>query len=163
MEQLDGDLLVPIVYFADTRWHTNAEGRIPLEPFAVCALACVSKTLTSKLRQVRPVIRTGTFGRTRSGQIESVAEALDFERRSVWQIGQLSTLSYSQVDDVSGLTACRMLHTLQLTQCLQLRSLDGLGACPSLSCLHIVNARIRDVAGLRNAAKLAELKPDQKH
>lgn len=172
LEQLDADLLVSIVYFVDTRWH-HAQGPdsltsdwVPLEPFAVCALACVCHTLTSKLRLVRPAIRTGSFGQARSGAlhrklkpgpIQSVTDAVAFERRSVWQVGQLSSLSYSQVDDVAGLAACRMLHTLQLTQCKRLHSLDGLGACPSLTSLFVVNAPICDAAGLRNAAKLCDL------
>lgn len=167
LERLDADLLLPIVAHADTRWRHDDGIRAPLPPLAVCALACVSHAVLEKLRLVRPAIRTGTFGQSGSGaldrfrnpaRIRSVGGALDFERRSAFRIGQLSSLSYSDVEGVAGLASCRMLHTLQLTQCKRLRSVDGLAACPSLCQLYLVNCgALADVEGLRGSLRLHTL------
>ena len=80
-------------------------------------MACLSKSILEQLRVTRPAIRTAGVaeGRGRGslhGPIRSVADALAFERRGVWQIGWLGSLSYTDVRDVSGLGACRKLHTL---------------------------------------------------
>ena len=156
-EALEADLLVPIVAHMDSRWHMKGEQRVPLPPLAVCALACVSKSVLAKLRLVRPAIRTGDFGQAHSGAlhrrrnpgIQSVSDALAFEGRGTWQIGQLSSLSYTDVDNVSGLCGCRMLHTLQLSYCRKLTNVNGLGACRSLQALYVNKcALLEDVTGL---------------
>ena len=167
LESLDADLLLPIVSNVDTRWCYVEGSRVPLNPLAVSALACVSRTLLEKLRTVRPAIHTGTFGQAGSGAIDkfrnparirSVAAALEFERRSAFQIGQLSSLSYSAIEDVSGLSSCRMLHTLQLTQCKRLNNIDGLSACPSLQYLFLVNCTfLDDLSGLQGSRRLQTL------
>ena len=168
LDALDADLLVPIVVFVDTRWHHITQwAKLPLEPLAVCALGCVSRGLTAKIKSVRPAIRTGTFGqaqsgalhrRTNPGPIQSVADALAFEAHGIWQIGQLSSLSYSDVESIVQLSTCRALHTLQLTHCRMLQSLDGLGGCPSLQQLFVVNCdALSDVEGLAGSLSLREL------
>lgn len=167
LEQLDAELLGILVAHIDTRWHVIRGDRVPLEPLAVCALACISKTILEKLRVVRPAIRTGAYGQAQSGAlhrrrnpgpIQSVADAISFEERSCWRVGQLSSLSYSNVEDVGSLARCSGLHTLQLTQCKHLRHIDGLGRCPSLERLFLVNcSKLANLSGLCNSAKLLTL------
>ena len=168
LELLDADLFVPIVEHVDTRWHVlGPMSRVPLAPLAVCALGCVSRTILSKLKMVRPVIRTGGFGqaqsgalhrKTRPGPIQSVGDALAFERYGIWQIGQLSSLSYTAVSDLAGLSACRRLHTLQITECRQLRQLDGLGDCRALKELYLINLRnLASIEGVRGCSSLVTL------
>lgn len=165
------DLLVALVDHVDTRWHcpplqasNECEVRFALRPLSVCALACVSRAILEALSMARPAIRTGSFGQARSGAlhrrtdpgpIQSVQDALAFERRGVWRIGQLSSLSYSAIHDVTGLSQCRMLHTLQLTQCKHLEKLDGLGRCLQLQRLFVVNsAALQDITGLAGSPSL---------
>jgi len=167
IETLDPDLLSLIVTYADTRFHVIGGTRAPIAPLAITALGCVCSSLIAKLKLVRPAIRTGTFGQARSGAlhrrlqpgpIQSVADAIAFEERGIWQIGQLSSLSYSAVDDLSGLSRCRVLHTLQLTQCRHLMDVAGLAECPSLEQLYLTNLSVlMTIEGLRGAKRLRTL------
>lgn len=163
LSRLDDELLSLLVGFVDTRFHGDSSTS-PIAPLSVVALGCLNHTILAKLREVRPAIRMGTYGQAKSGAlnrrdspgiVQTVEAALAFERRGIWRIGQLSSLSYSSLRSPAGLERCRGLHTLQLSQCNGLVDLLELGRCPALETLFVVNCRLlHDLGGLRGSRSI---------